>query len=105
MRVLDHEPQVWFLLEEDKTLYLDANCEHSGVGYSVLIALDDAERAAYAAGGRAYLDQLACNIHYSAPGVIGSSSPFKARNLTIGPSDEAKRAGAAITAWQATRTG
>lgn len=105
MRVLDHQPQAWFLLEEDATLYLDVSCEHSSVGYGVLIALNDPERAAYAAHGRAYLDQLADSISYSAPGVIGNASPYKGRNLTIGPGDESRRAAAAITSWQQTLAG
>jgi len=29
MKVLDHEPQWWFLLEDEVVLYVDANCNHS----------------------------------------------------------------------------
>ena len=100
MRVLDHEPQAWFLLEDDGVLYLDAHCSHSAVDYSVLIALDATERAAFEEGGHDYLDRLAYDIQYSAPGVQGSRSPFQARNLTSGPGDRSRRADAAITAWR-----
>jgi hypothetical protein len=105
MKVVDQEPHAWFLLEDDGALYLDVHCSHSAIDYSVLIALDPAERSAYESGGHAYLDQLAYGIHYSAPGVRGSASPFKDRNLAVGPGGESRRANAAIEGWRADQAG
>ena len=89
MRVLDHEPHAWFLLEDDSVFYLDAHCSHSAVDFSVLVALNATERAAYEACGNGYLDRLAHDIHYSAPGVRGSRSLYQARNLTLLPATRA----------------
>lgn len=100
MRVLHHEPYAWFLLEDDGAFYLDAHCSHSAVDFSVLVALDATERAAYEECGHGYLDRLAYDIHYSAPGVRGSRSPYQARNLAVGPGDQSRRANAAIEAWR-----
>ena len=91
MKVLDSEPWGWDLLEDGDILYLNANCSHSAVDYSVIIVLNEAERAAYEAKGRAYLNTLAHDIHYSAQGVIGSQSPFKSRNLKIFDKDLAEK--------------
>ena len=82
MRVLDHEPATWFLLEHDGELILDVNCSHSAASYSFTLRLDPAERAAFADGGHDYLTRLAATIQESAPGVLGSSSPYSDRNLT-----------------------
>ena len=100
MRVLDHEPRAWFLLDDNGALHLDAHCSHSAVDFCVLIALDATERAAFKEGGHGYLDRLAHDIHYSAPGVRGSRSPYQARNLTVGPGVQSWRADAAIKAWR-----
>lgn len=81
MEVVDHEPRCWFLLRDRGALFLDASCEHRAVGYTVLIQLDADEASQYANGGRAYLNQLAQAIHESAPGAIGSRSPYKDRNI------------------------
>lgn len=87
MKVLDHEPHRWFLLEEGETRYLDAHCSHSFIDYSVLIALDAAERTQFQAEGRSYLDRLSQEIHDSAPIVRESKSPWKARDLTASLGD------------------
>lgn len=92
MKVLDHEPYRWFLLEEGDTLYLDAHCSHSFIDYSFLIALDGAERAQFQAEGRSYLDRLSYDIHYSAPIVRESKSPWKGRNLTASLGDAVNEA-------------
>jgi hypothetical protein len=105
MRVLDHEPHSWFLLEDGDTLYFDANCNHGIAGFDVLIALDPAEASAYTAAGRGYLDQLARDIQYSAPGVVGSTSPFTSRDLRRGGCEEGKKATAAVVAWHEARRG
>lgn len=81
MHVLDQEPASWFLVQHGNTLLLDVNCHHSFVSYSVLIALNEEETALYAQQGHAYLNELAHAVHYSAPGVAGSKSPYKDRNV------------------------
>lgn len=100
MKVLDHQPYAWFLLEDDGRLYLDAHCSHSFFDYSVLIALNDAETEAFRSAGRAYIDKLAYDIHYSAPAVRGSKSPYKSRNLSIGSTREEDAAQSAMVAWR-----
>ena len=39
MKVIDHEPQSWFLLEKDRAIFLDANCNHSFYGYTFTLQL------------------------------------------------------------------
>jgi hypothetical protein len=98
MQVLDHEPYHWYLLEEDGALFLDAHCSHSFIDYSVLIALNNAETKRYAKDGRAYLGHLATDIHYGAPILVVSTSPYKGRDLTRTAMGE--RSHAAIMAWR-----
>jgi hypothetical protein len=100
VKVLDHEPHAWFLIEDEGTLYLDAYCSLSVFDYSVLIALDADETSAYRAEGRPYLDALAERIHNSAPAAASSTSPYRSRNLSVGLSAENARASAAIAAWR-----
>lgn len=80
MKLVDQEPQSWFLLEENGALFLDAACDHGAFGYSWLIELNAAERQAYAAQGRAFLFWLAQDIHNGVPILEASRSPYKARN-------------------------
>ncbi len=68
MEVLDHGPHAWFLFRKDRNLLLDVNCNHSAVGYSVLICLNSDEVFEYAVGGRAYLDRLSQEVQNSGPG-------------------------------------
>lgn len=82
MKVIDHEPSFWFLLREDDSLFLDVACEQSAVSYNVLIQLNDEEVTRYSEYGRPYLSELAESIHYSAPGVRGSASIYKSRNVS-----------------------
>ena len=82
MQVLDEEPYGWVLLQEGETLYLNAFCSHSFFDYMFLMALNATERARFERDGRDYLTKLAYDVHYSAPAVKGSRSPFKTRNLT-----------------------
>lgn len=105
MKVIDHQPHAWFLLDDQGVLYLDVNCSHGAVGYSVLVALNAGETSAYADQGRAYIDDLAQDIQNSAPGAVSSVSPFKSRNLTVGRGQESKRADAEIKAWLAGQSG
>ncbi|EJE53905.1 hypothetical protein PMI14_01206 [Acidovorax sp. CF316] len=81
MNVIDHEPASWFLVQHGDQLLLDVNCHHSFVSYSVLVALSEEETSLYRQRGHAYLNELAHAIHYSAPGVAGSRSPYKERNV------------------------
>lgn len=101
MKVLDCEPYVFHLLEDGEALYLSAICSHSAFDYVVLIAMNPAEVAGYRKKGRGFLMKLAGDIQYSAPAARGSLSPFGPRNLTLGRGEEALRAEAAITAWDA----
>jgi hypothetical protein len=79
--VIDHEPSAWFLVQDGERLLLDVNCSHGAVSYPFLMALDEAEREAYAARGHSFISELANKIQYSAPGVVGSVSPYRDRDL------------------------
>jgi hypothetical protein len=82
MRVVDHEPQWWFLLEDEGSLFLDANCNHSAVGYDFLVELSAEEHRAYEHEGREFLSRLAIEIQETAPIVKGSTSRFKGRDMS-----------------------
>jgi len=96
MTVIDHEPSGWFLLRDGARLLLDVNCSHGAVGYSFLVALNDAEVQTYEVQGRNFISRLAYEIHYSAPGVRGNTSPYRERGL-IGA--ERQKADEVILAW------
>jgi hypothetical protein len=98
MRVLDHEPQWWFLLEEDGSLFLDANCNHSFVGYDFLLELSAEEHRAYKHEGREFISRVATEIQDSAPIVKGSTSRFKGRDLSRTHSDKVTKA---VESWRA----
>lgn len=97
MRVIDAAPQWWFLLEENGSLFLDASCNHSFVGYSYMIELNADERDQYLREGREFLNQLATSIQDSAPILEVSTSRFKGRDVTRVYADQMARA---IDAWQ-----
>ena len=97
MQVIDHQPHAWFLLEHGSGLLLDVECHHGAVSCSVLIRLNEEELAEYRRDGHAYLDRLAETIHYSAPILAISTSPYKARKLR-GYEDQVLQA---IRQWQA----
>lgn len=99
MQVIDHQPHAWFLLEDDNGLLLDVECHHGAVSCSVLIRLNEEELAEYRREGHAYLDRLAQAIHYSAPILAISTSPYKARKLP--PSRYADKVLQAIRCWAA----
>lgn len=82
MIVLEHEPQWWFLLQDGERLLFDVNCSHSAVNYSWLMALNAEEAAKFKASGRAFLNELAEEVQWSAPGVHGSTSAFLGRNIS-----------------------
>jgi hypothetical protein len=83
------EPAAWYLLSDDGQLYLDVNCNQSAVGFSLLIRLDQAERAAFGQRGRDFADELATRIAYS-------PAAYRPRNVT-GLADQVTEA---ILAWQ-----
>ncbi len=97
MRILDHEPQFWFLAEESNSVYLDANCSHGAVGYSFMIELSPQELAQYKTEGRPYLSRLAQAIQDSAPIAAGSTSIY--RNRDVSPS-HGERLSSAIQSWR-----
>jgi len=100
VKVIDHQPYAWFLLEDDGCLYLDAHCSHSFFDYSVIVAMNKAETEAFKVGGRGYIDKLAYEIHYSAPAARDSQSPYTSRNLAIGGTEEEKLVHTAVMAWR-----
>lgn len=97
MIVLDHQPHAWFLLDLEGQIYLDVHCSHSAFDYSVLIAMNEDELKQYRSKGRAYLDKLAEDIHYSAPGARGSASIYRTRDVT---SELGDLVTAAIAEWR-----
>lgn len=97
MKVLDHEPYRWFLLEESGNLLLDANCNHSFIGYDFLIQLTREEMQEYRQRGREYLNWLSEDIHNSAPILKVSTSIYKGRDLS--PLHR-ERVSDAIEAWR-----
>jgi len=97
MKVVDYEPQCWFLLDDNGELFLDANCNHSFIGYDFLLQLDASEAAKFRSEGRAYLSRLAQDIHYSAPIVAASNSPYKSRDRSA---EYSERVTAAVKAWR-----
>jgi hypothetical protein len=98
VKVVDHERWSWFLLESDGSLLLDVHVNQGPVSGSLLIALTDGELDAYEHEGRPALTRLAARVQDSAPLAAGSSSPYRARDLT-------RTLGAAVTAavvaWRA----
>jgi hypothetical protein len=99
---LDHEPYRWFLLEESGNLLLDANCDHSFIGYDFLIQLTPQEMQAYQQRGRDYLSWLSEDIHNSAPILKVSTSIYKGRDLS--PLHR-ERVSEAIEAWRLSGSG
>jgi hypothetical protein len=81
MQVLDEERYRWVLLEHEGQLYLDVYCSHSCVDYWFLIALNADETANCEKEGRNYINKIAYDVHYSAPLVQNSNSPYKIRAL------------------------
>ncbi|MBV9868877.1 MAG: hypothetical protein JO316_26320 [Abitibacteriaceae bacterium] len=74
MRVIDHEPGAWFLLQDDNDYFLDVNCDRAMVSFSVTIKLNEAERQLYASEGRAYIVALADEV-------LGRSDPLDPRDI------------------------
>ncbi|WP_203299231.1 hypothetical protein [Marinobacter sediminum] len=102
MKVVDHEDQMWFLFEYQGALFLDASCNHSFLGYTYMIELNEQELTAYESGGHRYLSELAHDIHYSAPIVKGSNSIYKGRDVT---KQYSELVSAAVQQWREQRSG
>lgn len=81
MQVIAEGNYGWYLLMENTEFYMEVLCSHGAVDYIVAINLNPEEVRGYLASGKDFLDKLAYEIHYSAPGVIGSSSKFRERKL------------------------
>ncbi len=64
MKVIDFEPQFWFLLQHDNSYFLDVNCSYSAFGYSRFIELNDLELNGYREKGKLYLIELGNDIQY-----------------------------------------
>lgn len=96
MKVIDHEPHHWFLLQTAQGLLLDIACSHSAFGYSFLMQLNEDELRAHEHGGHRYLSELAESVQFSAPGVRNSSSPYKDRNIHRQHADAVTEA---VVAW------
>ncbi len=69
----------WILLENERSFYLYCICHHSCSSYIFSMQLNEDELNEYKAGGDQYLEKLAYDIHYSAPGVRGSNSKYRSR--------------------------
>lgn len=80
--MLDYEPQWWFLLEDGDRFLVDANCNHSFVGYDFMIELNAQELVSYQAEGRTFIERLVREIQDTAPILIVSTSPFKGRDIS-----------------------
>lgn len=98
MRVVDHEPHHWFLLDDDGRLLLDVHCNHGPVGYSVLLALHDTGIRSLRERGRDHLHRLADAVQDSAPMARDSRSPYRERDLSA---THGRRVSAAVAAWRA----
>ena len=96
MTVIDHEPHGWFLLRDEVRILLDVHCSHSAADYSFLVELNDIELQEYRAQGREFISQLAHQIHYSAPGALGSVSPYLDRRVM---GEDRERVDEATIAW------
>jgi hypothetical protein len=97
MRVLEHQPNAWFLIEDECGFILDVNCNHSYFSYSFSMILNQGEQDRYVEDGVDYLDRLADSINCSAPIAAASNSIYKARKLDDSYSDKIT---AAITEWR-----
>jgi hypothetical protein len=93
MKVVDHEPHVWFLFKEGNALMLDVNCNNGPAGYSVMIELSAEEESEYSQQGHSYLNWLAQAVQDSGPG-----SDSQQRDVSALYSKESM---AAVKEWRA----
>lgn len=64
MKVIDFEPQFWFLLQQGNDYFIDVNCNYSFVGYGRFIKLNEAEVKNYTEKGKLFITELANDIQY-----------------------------------------
>ncbi|RJG47612.1 hypothetical protein D1Z90_10785 [Motilimonas pumila] len=72
----------WILYRQSNNYYLESLCNHGPVSYTYTIVLTASEIALYEKQGSAFLDELAHDVHYSAPGAKGSTSKFRPRKAS-----------------------
>jgi hypothetical protein len=102
MKVVDHEPQRWFLLEDGGAHFRDGNYNHSFLGYAWMIQLSDQEMQQYRQRGREFITWLTEDIQNSVPILQISGSCYKTRRV---PDDVYERASSAIEQWKEQRGG
>jgi len=100
MRVIDSEPQSWYLLEHEGDLFVDGNYDYSFVGYEFLLKLNEEERARFEKEGRSFIDHLTTTVHETVPIARGSVSPYVGRSLSDVYGDQVV---AAVQAWKRSR--
>lgn len=96
MHVICEKDQFWFLLRDETALYLCAACFHGSTQYSFEMMLNDSEAQQFLSRGDEYIDELAHDVHYSAPGALGSKSIYKNREASR---DEQMAMREAIMLW------
>jgi hypothetical protein len=67
MEVIDHEPQLWFLLREGEEYYQNVRCQRGFMDYSMLVRYTPEERATYQSSGHAFAATLGQNIADNPP--------------------------------------
>lgn len=97
MKVIDHEPQSRFLLEDANSLFLDGNYNHSFVGYDWMIELNRDEVHQYRKRGREFINWLTEDVQNSVPILKASSSSYRTRRA---PGELYNKASAAIEEWK-----
>ncbi len=101
LRVIDHGPSAWFLLQDGDDLHLEARYSYSGlIDDSALITLDADEQRLYRDRGSAFIAELQQEIHESGP--FQASSRYFRRDQYRGPDRRALRAAVseAIGIWR-----
>ena len=58
MKVIEHKPLEWFLLQQGDDYYIDVNCSRSFVGFSVSVQLNSSEKMHYKNQGFSFIDSL-----------------------------------------------
>jgi len=97
MKIIDHEPQSWFLLEDAGALFLDGNYNHSFVGYDWMIQLNRDEVDQYRERGREFINRLAEDVQNSVPILKASTSSYETRRV---PQELYDKASASIAEWK-----
>lgn len=92
----------WFLYGEGDSIFIEALCSHGPADYHFTIELNAGELNRYKESGNEYLNKLAYEIHYSAPGVTGSRSIYRERDVSRQYADKFKEA---YLAWREEESG